>query len=311
MILNRLSQQQMKSRIEGSVLNERKSIRQVVEDIAEVDRRRLYLEWGFASLFEFLTRHLKYSEAAAYRRIQAARALRQVPELRQELEDGRLNLSQIAQAQTAFKQEEKISGLLVTSEMRKQVFNEIRAKTKVETEKILDAKLPRAAKVAPTQEKHKSDDSVVLTVRLPSHLAKKLERVKQLYSHSIPNGNWIEVLEKMADDVVAKRDPLVPRKKTAPKPISTQSFAAAEVAPPKNIPSPIRRFIFQRDQKCQYRKPDGSVCGSRYQLEIDHIQPRFAGGGHDLRNLRLLCRQHNQFRYSKGTGISLGPPLES
>ncbi|MFN7728925.1 MAG: HNH endonuclease [Bdellovibrio sp.] len=30
---------------------------------------------------------------------------------------------------------------------------------------------------------------------------------------------------------------------------------------------------------------------------MDHGQPRFAGGDHDLNNLRALCKKHNLHRY--------------
>lgn len=42
--------------------------------------------------------------------------------------------------------------------------------------------------------------------------------------------------------------------------------------------------------------PDGTPCGSREFLEIDHIQPFARGGPSDRTgNLRLLCRAHNQW----------------
>ncbi|MFZ4405290.1 MAG: HNH endonuclease signature motif containing protein, partial [Pseudobdellovibrionaceae bacterium] len=59
-----------------------------------------------------------------------------------------------------------------------------------------------------------------------------------------------------------------------------------------------RRQVFQRDQCCQYKDPKTGVqCGSRKFLSIDHIQPQFAGGNDDPKNLRIYCQSHNIYRY--------------
>jgi len=49
--------------------------------LIELDNRKLYRELGFSSLFDYCLRALKYSEGSSYRRITAARAIRDNPEL--------------------------------------------------------------------------------------------------------------------------------------------------------------------------------------------------------------------------------------
>ena len=69
----------------------------------------------------------------------------------------------------------------------------------------------------------------------------------------------------------------------------------------KTITPKLRKFIFQRDQCCQFKdKSTGKICGSKHFLEVDHITPKFAAGTNDPKNLRLLCRNHNQYRYQLG-----------
>ncbi|MFZ4405275.1 MAG: HNH endonuclease, partial [Pseudobdellovibrionaceae bacterium] len=47
-----------------------------------------------------------------------------------------------------------------------------------------------------------------------------------------------------------------------------------------------------------YQDPKtGLQCGSRKFLSVDHIQPQFAGGNNDPKNLRIYCRNHNTYRY--------------
>jgi 5-methylcytosine-specific restriction endonuclease McrA len=53
--------------------------------------------------------------------------------------------------------------------------------------------------------------------------------------------------------------------------------------------------VWERDGgRCQFRLANGEICGSTYQLEIDHIRPRAAGGPSTVENCRLACRSHNQ-----------------
>jgi 5-methylcytosine-specific restriction endonuclease McrA len=56
----------------------------------------------------------------------------------------------------------------------------------------------------------------------------------------------------------------------------------------RNIPSKVRREVWRRDQgKCQN-------CGSRKNLEYDHIIPFSEGGSNTARNIELLCEECNR-----------------
>jgi len=63
-------------------IKENQTTVEILLHLAEVDKRRLYLEHGFSSLFAYcVTGPLKYSEGAAQRRIAAARLVARYPEL--------------------------------------------------------------------------------------------------------------------------------------------------------------------------------------------------------------------------------------
>ena len=76
--------------VSSEVLVDRKDYRRA---IAEFDARRLYLAAGCSSLFVYCTQVLHLSEAAAYLRIEAARASRRFPAILTRLADGRLSLT--------------------------------------------------------------------------------------------------------------------------------------------------------------------------------------------------------------------------
>lgn len=67
----------------------------LLADLAEIDRRRLYLAAGYDSMFSYCTQHLRLTEDAACSRIDAARAARDFPILFPALADRRLHLSAV------------------------------------------------------------------------------------------------------------------------------------------------------------------------------------------------------------------------
>jgi 5-methylcytosine-specific restriction endonuclease McrA len=72
-----------------------------------------------------------------------------------------------------------------------------------------------------------------------------------------------------------------------PKPAAQRVF--------RQVPLPTRRLVWRRDRGvCTYVDPKTSRrCGSRFDLELDHIRPQALGGSHEPDNVRLRCRAHN------------------
>jgi hypothetical protein len=79
--LKSLSNEVLLQNTQALVAEERKLTTQVLWHLNEIQRRRLYAEHGYGSLFEYTVQCLGYSEAAAGRRIAAMRLLVEVPEI--------------------------------------------------------------------------------------------------------------------------------------------------------------------------------------------------------------------------------------
>jgi len=78
-------------------------------------------------------------------------------------------------------------------------------------------------------------------------------------------------------------------------PRSTVALDAAPVPDRPNIPAALERAVRLRDgDRCQFPLDSGGVCGSTWQVELDHVLPVTLGGETSLSNLRCLCRPHNQ-----------------
>ena len=74
----------------------------IIDHLAEIEARSLFLRRGYSSLFEYAVRELGYSDAAAGRRLAAMRLCADNPHTRERLRDGSLSLSAAAELQWAF-----------------------------------------------------------------------------------------------------------------------------------------------------------------------------------------------------------------
>ena len=73
----------------------------ILDHLGEIDCRGLALRRGFSSLFDYAVRELRFSDAAAQRRIQALRLCRRHGWVRDKLQNGALTLTAAAQLETA------------------------------------------------------------------------------------------------------------------------------------------------------------------------------------------------------------------
>src|SRR6266542_1154667 len=102
--------------------------------LAEYELRRAYLEAGFGSIWDYVTRFLHYREGAAQRRIKAARVLRRLPLLAEALREGRLCMSTVA-----------LLDPLLTEENAADLVARAAFKTKAEVEYLVVSLQPRDA----------------------------------------------------------------------------------------------------------------------------------------------------------------------
>lgn len=90
-----LSDAELEARLKRLTGIERKAQVLLLAHLGEFDDRRLYADRGHPSLFAYCLRVLGYSEQAAYKRIQAARAARAHPEILQRLADGGITMTAV------------------------------------------------------------------------------------------------------------------------------------------------------------------------------------------------------------------------
>jgi hypothetical protein len=248
MNLQKLSNEELDQNLRNLVIKEREVLSEILEHILEIDRRKFFLKMAYSSLFDYLTKHLGYSAGSAQRRIDAARMLREVPELSQKLESGTLNLSQVSLVQKAIRQRK---AAVSKREILESLENKTFSQSQIIVARAFDLEIKEPTKI--TAQK---DESVRLEITLTKEQWEKLQTMKDLLPSG--SGDWSEVLEYLADKVIAQKT----KAKTEPKPAQ------------KRINISMRKHILNRDQCCQYKDPvTNKICGSRKHLQIDHIEP--------------------------------------
>src|SRR4051794_12693571 len=93
--LKNLKDEEVLARTELNVAEERRITAENLLLFHENYRRRLFAKLGYQSLFDFLVRHLKYSESAAFRRTSAVKLMSDVPVIETQLKEGTINLSTV------------------------------------------------------------------------------------------------------------------------------------------------------------------------------------------------------------------------
>jgi hypothetical protein len=130
--LTNLKNDELRTALKNLKVKECEVISDVVLHVAELDVRGYYRDLGYSSLFSYLTQELGYSEGAAQRRIQAARCLREHPEVYGKLRQGTLNLCTVSEVYR------------VPSKEQSRLLLEAEGKSKREVQHLVAKVLPSA-----------------------------------------------------------------------------------------------------------------------------------------------------------------------
>lgn len=301
---------------------EREILHEIILLIKEIDSRSLPLEMGYAGLFDYLTRAIGYSEGSAQRRIDAVRLIREVPEAIKKIASGELNLSQVSLLQKSARESQKITGVKISTDQKKDLVDKIVGTNYRNSEQIIAGTLKLPTKSFEKQ-RFQSNDSVRIEMTLSNNAYGKVLKAQDLLSHSLPYRDMAAYVEFVTDKIIKqKMGRHLAIKKDAMNSLSESeplndfendinpgflSMQECEGASSERV----RVLMLALYKHCQYTNANsGIVCGSQWQLQVDHIKPVWAGGENNLSNYRLLCAKHNQHKYKIEAGIKkVEPPF--
>jgi hypothetical protein len=129
-----LSNDELLSRIQMLVRRERSVTITILHHLNEIGRRRLYLDLGYSSLFDYCVRKLKYSPSAAGRRIQSARCVRRYPRVLGLLRARELSLGAVA-----------LIAPILTDETHASILARVRGRSYREVERVVSEYKPPVA----------------------------------------------------------------------------------------------------------------------------------------------------------------------
>jgi hypothetical protein len=237
---------------------ERKTTREIVEHLIEIEKRRAYVELGYPNPIDWLVRHYKMSESSAWRRVNAARALRAAPEWVEKIETGALNISTLAKTHAVVRNEEKRTGVKISAEAKSELIYEIQSKTLREAEITLARKFPDQPKREVVQSI--DGESVRAHVTLTEAQLAKITRVREILSHKTPNASLAEVLDAALDEFLERKDPL---KKVVKERRSKITPGASEALTRRPKPSLQNAVIRETNATCTFESPVTGVLAAR------------------------------------------------
>lgn len=297
------------------VTRERESLIEVLLHVAEFGERDLARKKGYANLFDYVVKALKYSKAGAFRRIAAARAGQKFPVVLRMLATGDLSLVGVAMLADHLTKENHVKVLEAAkgkSQDQIAVFAASFAPGQRKRDTVRVVSAPPAIPVTsafsliapPLVPPGKAGSSVLIAEPLlPAEVRQAVRRIsfdacedtfalirraQALLRHRFPKGDLDDVLRTALLEFLDKED-----RDRHGRPI--KPWRTARVTRGRYISESVKQAVWERDKgRCTFEGEGGHVCGSREWLEFDHRVPVALGGFSTVENVRLLCRGHNQ-----------------
>lgn len=306
----------------------KKAHAELLEVVMDIDRLRLFEKFLLNSTFSYCTKILGLSEDVTCTLTRLARVSVVVPELKNAIDEGSLNISNARQIAAILTPENKTEWL---------------ERAKSLSQKKLQYEVAKFFPQQAVQEKAKyiSEERVKLEMGLDIKIMENFRRAQDLISQKIKTSASLEVTqEELLKFYLERNDPLLRAKRAlkAKKPLKEKTFAqnknqqkvsvairgAKQNDSPKRdqvgtantnfpktnfkkrkpIPAAIRHAVILRDgSKCQALLPNGNSCGQTRWLEHHHKIPLQMGGQDKLENLVTLCSFHHRIHHDSDIGF--------
>jgi 5-methylcytosine-specific restriction endonuclease McrA len=291
------------SQLKALVQTERKITQQILDLINQCEQAKAYAKLGFSSMFEYLHKGLGYSEGSAQRRLSSARLLRNIPEIRSDLQNGELNLTQLSMAQIAIRKEERTQNQKIGLSEKREILKKLKSKNTFESKTVLANELKSYTldqlndSVEPIK-----DHKVQITITLDQQQYIELKEAQDYLSNSIKSSDFKDYLLYVTKKVLQKKN----RTAVAAVEVSREKSEKVQKEIKNHIPSStkklrpyisqsIKKHIFQNANfQCQYVAKETKIrCTSTRYLQVDHVRPVALDGSSQKHNLRIYCRTHN------------------
>jgi hypothetical protein len=285
----------------------------LLKSIIEVDRNKLYEDFGLSYLTPYCVKHLGLTDDVAAIFVRVARKTYEVPELKTAIEEGKLSVTKaktIAPVINADNQETWIekAETLSKSQLEKEVAYVSPKAKKPEKAKLEgpdlvryefnlteeESALFRRAQDILCQKKGKSVSlSETQTELLKCFLDKHdpVRKAQRNTKHNDPSVRDASVQDQSRDRSDDQTQSPSQNQSSTKKTSSAKrtSIPAAE----------IHKVNLRDHGQCQARLPDGSKCCETKWIHFHHVTPKSKGGSDKAENLVTLCSAHHRIWHAR------------
>ena len=252
----------------------------VIELLAVVEQRQLFLEDGFPSLYVYCTDLHHLSESEAYHYIQAARAGVRWPQVLVALKEGELTLSALL-----------ILAPHLTDDNCEELLAEARHQPKRVVERIVAGMAPRPD--APSKITPLAPGKYRFQVTIDEQTHELILMAQNLMRSSDPTVGLPQVTARafgvLVDRLLKKKAALTHRPRSR----------HMEKDGSRAVSADVRRAVWQRDGgRCAFEGPRGR-CPVSGAVDFHHVIPYAMGGQATIDNIELRCRAHNLYQARK------------
>ena len=230
----------------------------ILKNLCEIEKKKLYCDLGYPSLYKYLIKELKYSEGESNIRINAVRLMLKSKKAQENFASGKLSLTNAAIANQTLQKNKNLNPEevidLVSDKSSRKAIDDLNATFDLKTERVKRVKL----------------DEKILT---------KMDKLKEKYDVE----STYELIDILLEEKL--KAPKAPQRKTS-------------------VPAKNSRYISVK-VKAQVYTGSCDNCGTRRNLEYDHIKNFSAGGDNSAKNIQMLCRACNQRKAIKQMGVKL------
>ena len=305
--------------------DERRATAALLRVLMEIDRRRLYLGEGCASMFSYCTQVLHLAEGAAYNRIEAARAARSYPVILELFEQSAITLTAVRLLAPHLTADNHVTVLASATYKSKRQIEELVSSLWPQPDvPVVVRRLPAspvipavslipggsalpdspAVPASPSVATTKCEDvpsvpparivptaperyRIQLTVSRETH--DTFRRAQALLRHAVPSGDAAEIFDRALTLLVERLERQRFAETARPRAVK------ADAARSRYIPAAVRRAVWRRDSgRCAFVGGHGR-CSATAFLEFHHVEPYAAGGEATVQNIALRCRAHNVY----------------
>ncbi|HEY6557174.1 MAG TPA: HNH endonuclease [Polyangiaceae bacterium] len=304
--LSTVSDSELLAHVPVLLTRERAVTAELIEYLAEIDRRRLYLEQACASLRSFCMERLGYSEDEASKRVRVARLAGQLPSVLDELRSGAIHLTGLF-----------LLAPYLTVHNADALLGEARGLSRRAIEQLIARWFPRpdvparidpvasqsalplgqagsgrpAAWIGPGADRAparaKLEPLSASRYQVQFTASAEIEQAQEMLSHVVSRGDLPALFSRAIKTLIEKE---VRRRRGAGRKRKRREQKPGS----RHVPVEVAAEVWRRDgSQCTFVDAEGRRCSARRFLTIEHVQPYACGGPSTVENLCLLCSTHN------------------